>query len=227
MTVSADLAANGGGLAGEHDPGGSPDSPLDQRAEFRGLLGRRVLRALGGLLALALGLGLLGMVYEDELVVFAGVVLDTFGLPALVLLVFITDAIISPVPPQVVLAVLANSPHSAHWVPLVSGLALLSSLAGTTGYWMATRFGHTRLGRLMVGRTRDENRALLDRWGALGAVLCALSPIPYSVTCWAAGTLHVRFGAFVWIPILRFPRFLLYYVAIAFTDDLLRALWPS
>lgn len=191
-------------------------------------MGRGLLRGALGLVALTALLGLVGAHWQAELVALTGAVYAALGLPALVALLFVTDAVVSPVPPQAVLVVIAHSPLHEQWLPLISGLALLSSVAGITGWSLATRLGHTRFAHVMLGRFRHENRALITRWGALGAVVCALSPIPYSVCCWAAGTLHVPLRTFVWIPVLRAPRFFLYYVAIAFADELWRALrdWP-
>jgi uncharacterized membrane protein YdjX (TVP38/TMEM64 family) len=194
-------------------------------AQLRAHVRRGLVRGVIGLVLLFVALGVVGTVFDTELLAFTSWAYARFGIGALVALLFVTDAVISPVPPQVVLLVIANSPLHAEWKLVIPGLALLSAVAGTCGYLMATRFGHTRFGHLMMGRLRAENRAVIDRWGTLGLVLCALTPVPYSVSCWAAGALHIRARSFVWVPLLRIPRVLLYYVVIAFADDAFRGIF--
>jgi membrane protein YqaA with SNARE-associated domain len=194
-------------------------------AALRAHVRRGLWRGLAGLVGLFLAVGVAGVICEKELLAFTTWAYATLGFPGLAGILLVSDTFTSPVPPQLVLLVIANSPLHAHWKLLMPALALQSAVAGTLGYFMATRLGHTRFGHVMVGRLREENRELIDRWGTLGLVLCALTPIPYSISCWVAGALHVRFRSFVWVPILRVPRFLLYYVVIAFADDVLRALF--
>jgi membrane protein YqaA with SNARE-associated domain len=55
-------------------------------------------------------------------------------------------------------------------------------------------------------------------WGSLGSIaggsrtgrwflaLAAVSPIPYSITCWACGVTQMPYGEFVVISLLRIPR---------------------
>ena len=193
-------------------------------ARLRAHVRRGLWRGLAGLVGLFLAVGVIGAVYDQELLAFTAWAYARLGVPALVAILLVSDTFTSPVPPQLVLLVMANSPLHAHWTTVVPALALMSAAAGTTGYFLATRLGHTRFGHLMVGRLREENRAVIDRWGTLGLVLCALTPIPYSISCWAAGALHVRWRSFVWVPILRIPRFVLYYVVVAYADDVFRRL---
>jgi membrane protein YqaA with SNARE-associated domain len=66
---------------------------------------------------------------------------------------------------------------------------------------------------------------LIDRYGYWAVALGALTPIPFSITCWSAGMLRLGFGRFLLVALLRVPRFVGYYVVIAYSSELVRVFW--
>jgi uncharacterized membrane protein YdjX (TVP38/TMEM64 family) len=200
----------------------APESGLSASQDVA--LRRALVRLLAGLLALVLGVGLLGVWFEESLRVWTLAVYAAVGAPGLVAVFFVTDAFVSPVPPQVVLYVIAHSPLADAWVPVITGFALLSACAGTLAFLLARRLGESRFAHFALRRFRARHANRIERWGALGAIVCALSPLPYSLTCWAAGALHLPWRTFLWIPALRIPRVFAYYVVIAHADDVVRLL---
>src|SRR5699024_2123405 len=54
----------------------------------------------------------------------------------------------------------------------------------------------------------------IRKWGGFLIVVGALLPIPYSMTCMAAGIINYRFVNLLLFGLLRFVRFYLYAIAI-------------
>jgi len=186
---------------------------------------RNIALAAVMLVVLVVGLGVLSLRHEDALQAFTGEVFAFLGLPGLFAILFISDAVFSPVPPDAVLIVLSRTHYHEHWVLLILVIGFQSVLAGVTGYFLGRWFGDTRFGHLMLGRVRMQHARLIDRHGVLAVAVAALTPLPFSLTCWAAGMLHLPFRRFLWPCWLRLPRFFLYYAAIAYADDLARWSW--
>ena len=57
---------------------------------------------------------------------------------------------------------------------------------------------------------------LVRRYGAYALALTALTPLPYSLGCWACGALKMRFSLFLWVSLLRIPRVAGYLALIYF-----------
>jgi len=191
-------------------------------AELRTYVRRSLVKAVLALVALVAAVGVAGLLYEAELLVATTWVLDTVGLFGLMLILFLSDAVITPIPPDLVLVVLSNSWVHQHWWIAICLIGLLSSFAGNVAWLLSTRVGGTRWVTLLFGRFRRTNRRLVARYGKWAVALGALTPIPFSVTCWTAGLLHMPWRDFGPITLLRVPRFVGYYVAIAYADDFAR-----
>jgi membrane protein YqaA with SNARE-associated domain len=215
--------------------GPATDSPLELRAseasvEIDQTVDPRLVayvrvtlfKTAAGLAVLLVILGLLGVVYEEQLLGVTRRVLDVFGLGGLATIVFFSDALFTPIPPDLVLIVLAKSELHRHWTLLIPALGALSTLAGVVAWWLGGKFGRTRWGLRLLGQLSEDNRRLVRRYGRWGVALGAMTPIPYSLTCLTAGALKLDFrqlGSVVW---LRIPRFVAYYCAFAYSDSIVR-----
>ena len=91
---------------------------------------RNVVLTAVSLLLLFVGVGVLGIFFEERLLDATSAIYDVLGLPGLLAILFVSDAVISPVPPDVVLIVLANSPAHAIWTYLIPAIGLMSAAAG-------------------------------------------------------------------------------------------------
>jgi membrane protein YqaA with SNARE-associated domain len=149
-------------------------------------------------------------------------VFDHVGLSGLVAILFVSDAVFSPVPPDAVLVLISRSTYHPHWHVLIPVLGLLSAVAGWVGYFCGRRLAHTALASVLFRRFKQTGTAVIHRYGPWGVVLGALTPMPFSLTCWTAGMLELPFRRMVWPCLLRVPRFIVYYVAIAFAEDVVR-----
>jgi membrane protein YqaA with SNARE-associated domain len=207
------------------------DSPVPLAAaepgddELRRYVLRSVVKAGIVLVLLFAVVGGVGMLFREELVAATERINELIGFAGLAVILFLSDAFITPVPPDALLVVIANSELAQRWPLLILALGLVSIAAGSAAWFFGVKLGDTRLPRLMFGRFRAQNRALVARYGRWAVGLGAITPIPFSLTCWTAGMFRMRYDQFFWMSLLRIPRFYLYYVAIAYSDELLRALF--
>ena len=113
---------------------------------------------------------------------------DVFG-PASLAVFSFTEAIIQPIPPDLVyIPMLVNASGN---VPLVVWLWLVvtvSSVLGClVGYFIGQRWGSKLMVRFGQEKHLTKLRQLTERYGSFGIFLAAISPIPYKVFGWMAG----------------------------------------
>lgn len=201
-----------------------PDGSEPSQTELARYVRRSLIQGVMVLAALMVALAVIGVVFEAELLAFTGWVHRHLGIGGLAAVVFVTDSLISPVSPDIVLVVVAKTPLSRDWIALVCLLGALSAAAGSVAWELGRRLGASQLRIARMVRARRLNRALVTRYGRWAVALGALTPIPFSVTCWIAGMCGMDYRTLAPITLLRIPRFVVYYLAIAHADDLLRAL---
>jgi membrane protein YqaA with SNARE-associated domain len=193
----------------------SPTSPDAAAAALDGYVRRTLVKLAIGVGALFAGLALLGALFGPELVAITTAISNAIGFPGMALSVLLIDTLTLPVPPDAVLVVIAHGPLRDSWLPLVVGLGLVSALAGNVGYLAGGSLAQTRWSSRVLGAQRAQIESMFARYGAATVVLGALTPIPFSITCWAAGALRLRWSTFALITLLRVPRFVAYYWLIA------------
>jgi len=175
------------------------------------------------LVVVMLVLGVLGLYFNAELLSATAWVLDQLGLAGLAAVLFISDAFCAPIPSDFTVLVIAKSHLNQYWYVVVPGLALWSSFAGGVAWFLGTKLGKTNWGQRWFGRMQaSHHHAYAARLGKWGVAIGAVTPVPYSLTCWVAGTLGLRLREIFWVNLLRLPRFLAYYLAFAESDALLR-----
>jgi membrane protein YqaA with SNARE-associated domain len=162
------------------------------------------------------------VLYEQELLATTSWVAARLGPLGLAACVFIADAITSPFPPDLVLIVVAKSALAASSVWFVPVLGAVSAVAGNVGFLLGRKLGETRLGESFIGRFRTRHLPAVGRYGWIAIVIGALTPVPFSVTCWLAGMLRMRWATVAAVCLLRIPRFILYYWILSHSTTLLR-----
>jgi membrane protein YqaA with SNARE-associated domain len=60
----------------------------------------------------------------------------------------------------------------------------------------------------------SKGKAFMNQYGLWALAIGALTPLPYSMMCWACGIVRVRFIPFFLISLLRIPRVALYIILI-------------
>lgn len=185
------------------------------------MIQKNLLKTLFGMVALVLGMALLGYLYEEELISVTTWVVDQIGFPGLMVILMVTDTLVTPFPPDILLLVISKSPLSHDWPIYVGILGVVSVVAGLTGYSIGRWLGHYHWAQRLFGGFKDDHRDFIQRYGFWAIVLGAVTPLPYSITCWAAGMLGIRWTTVLAASVLfRIPRFYLYYWLLSMAGTL-------
>lgn len=193
-----------------------PQANANQDAEKR-FLRRKILGALVLLAILLAAVGLSGHFFREEVTTFANVINDRLGFGGLAGIFFLSETIVSPLPPDIILWIVATSELNAEWPRRIALLGILSVLGGHLGWFLGGHVGGTRVARVLMGRYRRRSVLVTKRYGSWAIVLAALTPLPWSITCWTAGILRMDWSRFLVASLVRFPRIFVYYLIIQAT----------
>jgi undecaprenyl-diphosphatase len=123
---------------------------------------------------------------------------DIFG-PASLAAVSFTEAIIQPLPPDILylpmlVDVMGNTP-AVVWLWLV--ITISSVLGSIVGYWIGGRWGQPLMQRFAKPEHISKLTALSEKYGSIGIFIAAFSPIPYKVFGWIAGMTEMNKKSFI------------------------------
>ena len=134
------------------------------------------------------------MIGEDFILEF----FNQFGPFALALLSF-TEAIIQPIPPDVMFLPMAyderNSVNMLLWLWFIVTFA--SVLGAMVGHTLGKLYGTKLLDRFGKPHHRQRLEFLFERYGTWGMFIAAVSPLPYKVFGWIAGASDMKMRPFV------------------------------
>ena len=123
---------------------------------------------------------------------------NQFGPFALALLSF-TEAIIQPIPPDVMFLPMAyderNSVNMLLWLWFIVTFA--SVLGAMVGHTLGKLYGTKLLDRFGKPHHRERLEFLFERYGTWGMFIAAVSPLPYKVFGWIAGASDMKMRPFV------------------------------
>jgi undecaprenyl-diphosphatase len=111
-----------------------------------------------------------------------------FGPASLAALAF-SEAIIQPIPPDLMLLPLLVKADGnvATILWLWISVTLASVLGSVVGYWLGANWGKSLLDKFANPKHVAKLEVLTTRYGTSGVFIAALSPIPYKVFGWVAG----------------------------------------
>ena len=134
------------------------------------------------------------MIGEDFILEF----FNQFGPFALALLSF-TEAIIQPIPPDVMFLPMAyderNNVNMLLWLWFIVTFA--SVLGAMVGHTLGKLYGTKLLDRFGKPHHRQRLEFLFERYGTWGMFIAAVSPLPYKVFGWIAGASDMKMRPFV------------------------------
>lgn len=201
----------------------APSLPPLKPATAAGL-GQALRKNLLKLLLSLIGIGVLTAIivsrFASELDAITSYVFAEFGIVGVAVALFITDSFVSPLPPDSLLILIARSEYHKYWPQLIAFLGAISCVAGYVGYSLGLLFSRTNIFS-SLGKVREQSQERILKFGSWAIVLGALTPIPFSITCWTAGLMHLPFRHVWWPCLLRIPRYVLYYAVIAYAPKLL------
>lgn len=167
---------------------------------FARLLGRTVLILFG----LAVFAGIAGLFFRDPLTAVAHAFVARWGGWGILIGFMIPDATGLPIPHDVFLALglLGGLP-----IPQIIAFASVGSLTGGTLAFLASRYARKLpfFERRLASRA-PEIEAMVARYGVTALAVGALTPLPFSLVCWASGLLGLRLRTFLLVSLLRIPR---------------------
>ncbi|NCN26540.1 hypothetical protein GW915_03105 [bacterium] len=194
----------------EHDEGQSDDEYV--RSNIK--------KGLFVLLLLFVSLVVVGFYFNERLEELSHWFLKNTNIWGIVTFVFFNDFIISPIPPDVILVLATKGASYSSNLEMSLAFGVASTLGGCVG-WAIGRYvlKPTWFGESFKGFIYNNHRRI-NKYGKLMVALGALTPLPYSMTCWAAGFLKMDFKDFVFVASLRIIRFLLYFKIIMASEQL-------
>ena len=182
-----------------------------------GYLRRLTMRTVVSILVLGVLVGLGGAYLEAHLVTVSEWVTERLGVAGLLMGVALADTIISPLPPDLFLVVIAKGRLAESWAWIVPLVGLASACGGFAGSFIGRALGARWLGP-RAQRLLREHRPVVHRYGGWALAMGAVTPIPFSVTCWIAGMANMKPKLIGAVCALRIPRFLVYYLFIVYAD---------
>ena len=134
------------------------------------------------------------MIGEDFILEF----FNQFGPFALALLSF-TEAIIQPIPPDVMFLPMAyDERNSVNMLLLLWFIVTFASVLGAmVGHTLGKLYGTKLLDRFGKPHHRERLEFLFERYGTWGMFIAAVSPLPYKVFGWIAGASDMKMRPFV------------------------------
>jgi membrane protein YqaA with SNARE-associated domain len=184
------------------------------------MVGENLIKAIIALVIFALTVTALGYLFEEELTVGTNWVVNRIGFLGLCFILLATDTLVTPFPPDILLLVIAKSSLAEHWPIYVLILGAISSFAGILGWSIGRWLRHLEFVKRTLNELKEDQREFIRRYGFWAVVIGSITPLPFSVTCWTAGIMELR-----WITVLtaavlsRIPRFFLYYCLIVSTGN--------
>lgn len=190
------------------------DSP-----ELKKLFRKHLIRGFIFLAILILLIFVLGLSFKPQIESMANWISSKFGFLGMGITVFMADLIISPIPPDFALYVIGQSPMHNEWLLWVPLLGIVSTVAGLCGWFIGRRLMKLRVFRKVILTFSREHRGSIKKYGFWMVVIGALTPLPFSLTCWLAGIFKLPLETFAVAALFRVPRFVLYYWAIKYSGD--------
>ncbi|PKL45227.1 MAG: hypothetical protein CVV41_03810 [Candidatus Riflebacteria bacterium HGW-Riflebacteria-1] len=164
---------------------------------------------------LLVGVFIMFYFYRAPIKIFAKESVENYGYPALFVFCWLADAVIQPVPPDVVVFGTAFGGANIWKTSIIAGIA--SAVGGTTGYLLGKMFGPWRFRRFFGSRLLRVGRDLFRDHGSLAIFVAGVSPVPYSAVCWIGGIYKMPLAKVILASLVsRIPRF----IAVAWLADL-------
>jgi membrane protein YqaA with SNARE-associated domain len=145
-------------------------------------------------------------IYKDYIQSFFTETILQFGIIAIILLIITMDTIIQPFASDLILIVGVMVLGNTFYLGVIGGLA--SVLGGVLGYYIGVIIKKKKIKN--TNESLIKGKKLYKKYGAIAIIIGALSPVPYSAVCWAAGICHMNFKIFLATSLsTRLPRFIL------------------
>ncbi|MGJ8743476.1 YqaA family protein [Polaribacter sp.] len=138
-------------------------------------------------------------------------VTETFSRVGVLIVFFISETILGLIPPEIFIA---WSKKTDNPILNLAILATLSYTGGLLSYSIGKMVLKIKSVKEYLEVKMAKNLKNTSKWGGFLIVVGALLPIPFSITCMAAGMIKYPFKNVVLFGLFRFARFAIYAWAI-------------
>jgi membrane protein YqaA with SNARE-associated domain len=136
---------------------------------------------------------------------------ETFSTTGILVTFFTSEALLGLIPPEIFIA---WSKKTSEPVINLAILATLSYLGGITSFFLGKAALKIDSVKNYLEVKMAKSLKNTSKWGGFLIIVGALLPIPFSITCMAAGMIKYPLKGVLLYGLLRFVRFALYAVAI-------------
>lgn len=150
-----------------------------------------------------------GWFLRDPLTELAQWLVVNLGYAGMFVGVFLADTFTFPVPPDVYIFIAVAS--GVDVVPSLTTVALASVIAGNAAYYIGPSISETPVLRARIEKFRPRGERLFEKYGVWAVAIAAMTPVPFSIVCWMAGTYRMKYGSFAIATLMRIPRVIGYY----------------
>ncbi len=172
---------------------------------FYNFVGNAVKKALPAIIAIVVIIYVINHFFSiNEALVRLTEILPIYGVLASF---FVSETLLGLVPPEIFIAWAGklNNP----WLYL-SFLAILSYTGGLIGYWIGVYITNVPKVHLYLEEKMKKQLKNSKKWGGFLILVGALLPLPFSISCIAAGIINFPFKGVIVYGSLRLVRFLIY-----------------
>ncbi|ARV06587.1 short-chain dehydrogenase [Polaribacter sp. SA4-10] len=139
------------------------------------------------------------------------IITETFSKLGVFTTFFISETILGLIPPEIFIA---WTKKTADPVLNLSILAALSYIGGLLSYYIGKMILKIKAVKVYLEVKMAKNLKNTSKWGGFLIIGGALLPIPFAITCMAAGMIKYPFKNVILFGLFRFARFAVYAWAI-------------
>ena len=169
---------------------------------------RLLIQTILALVVLGALITIISMYFKEPVEAWSKSFIAVTGLWGVALGFMLPDALTLPIPPDTFL--LAGYMGGLDFVPIAVSASLGSIIGGTLGFLMIRHFSESSWVQGKLAAKLEWGKSFMERYGTTALAIAALTPLPYSVICWACGATGMRIRTFLSVSLLRIPRVFAY-----------------
>jgi membrane protein DedA with SNARE-associated domain len=131
--------------------------------------------------------------------------------PFIMYLIFLaSEVMVGIIPPEVFMIWALKYNETAGYITIIAFLAVISYLAGITGYFIGRYLNTTVFFRFFRRKILGRSEKLLNIYGIYVIIVAALTPLPFSGVAMLIGSVRYPFKKYFYYSLIRFLRFAVY-----------------
>lgn len=123
------------------------------------MLKENLFKALAAVLILIAVTAALGYWFDEQMRMATNWIVERIGFAGLCLMLFVTDTLVTPISPDILLVVIAHSDLAEHWLRYVSILGSVSVLSGMAGWCIGRWLAQFKVVQSLFGQFSQEHVA--------------------------------------------------------------------